>query len=48
MDIKILNFEDFKKEKIDINQQKMIKGGDNTTPIDGNKEPIKGGGGVLG
>lgn len=46
---KTLNFEDFKAEKIDRNQQKVIRGGDDTTPpIDGNKDPIKGGGGVLG
>ncbi|MGN7809007.1 rSAM-modified peptide [Flavobacterium sp. 22076] len=50
MTSKKLNIENFKAEKIDRNQQKAIRGGDDPTtpPIDGNKDPIKGGGGTLG
>jgi hypothetical protein len=44
---KILNIDDFKAEKIDTNQQKKVRGGDPESPIDGNKEPIKGGGGII-
>ncbi|WDF60041.1 rSAM-modified peptide [Flavobacterium sp. KACC 22758] len=50
MTSKKLNIENFKTEKIDRNQQKAIRGGDDpaTPPTDGNKDPIKGGGGTLG
>ncbi|MCD0464134.1 rSAM-modified peptide [Flavobacterium sp. ENC] len=48
MKIKKLKFEDFKTEKINKDQQKMVRGGDPTggeDPIDG-KDPIRGGGGT--
>ncbi|GAA3763140.1 rSAM-modified peptide [Flavobacterium ginsengiterrae] len=50
MTSKKLNIEDFISEKIDRNKQKSVRGGDDpaTPPIDGNKDPIKGGGGTLG
>ncbi|WP_456312730.1 hypothetical protein [Pseudomonas shirazensis] len=43
-----LNFETFKAEKIDTKQLKMVRGGDDTTVIDGNKDPNKSGGGIAG
>jgi hypothetical protein len=43
------NFENFKIEKIDIDQLKMIQGGDPPyDPIDGNKDPVRGVGGGSG
>jgi len=41
MTTKKLKFEDFQKEKISEKQQKAVRGGD--APIDGDKDPIKGG-----
>jgi len=38
---KELKFEDFQTEKLSTKQQKAIRGGD--APIDGNKDPLKGG-----
>ncbi|WP_242661114.1 rSAM-modified peptide [Flavobacterium johnsoniae] len=40
-----LKFEDFQDEKISKNQQKMVRGGEETTP---EVDPIKGGTGSVG